>query len=94
MLTHRVNRDDSNLRPIQTFALLSITSCLFIILTTLISVEVTAFKCYICDSKNDIECVENVPDDSRLVPKDCGNLTNAKYCVKTTNVYAGEFRLL
>lgn len=49
-----------------------------------------AFQCYVCDSKDDIECTENLPDNSRLTAKDCKNITGAKYCVKTTNIYAGE----
>lgn len=49
----------------------------------------SAFSCYVCDSKDDIECTENLPADSRLTTRDCANITGAKYCIKTTNIYAG-----
>ena len=52
---------------------------------------VKAFKCYVCDSKTDIECIEELPNNSKLTPKDCNNITGAKYCIKTTNFYAGKF---
>lgn len=49
-----------------------------------------AFSCYVCDSKDDNECVENLPRNSLLEPQTCRNITDAKYCIKTTNLYAGE----
>ena len=49
-----------------------------------------AFQCYVCDSKSDIECTENLPATTRLVPQDCVDITGVKYCIKTTNIYAGE----
>lgn len=51
-----------------------------------------AFRCYVCDSKDDIECTENMPTISKLVSQDCKNITGAKYCIKTTNIYAGKWR--
>lgn len=59
-------------------------------LTLLTTVDYThSFECYVCDSKTDIECMENLPENSRLVPQKCNNITGAKYCIKTTNLYAG-----
>lgn len=52
------------------------------------------FKCYVCDSKEDNECVENLPKNSRLQPKECHDIIDAKYCVKTTNMYAGKIHFL
>uniref|UniRef100_A0A6G1S6Z8 Uncharacterized protein n=1 Tax=Aceria tosichella TaxID=561515 RepID=A0A6G1S6Z8_9ACAR len=60
-------------------------------LATICIREAFAFRCYICDSKDDIECTENLPANSRLISQDCANITGAKYCIKTTNIYAGEF---
>lgn len=65
---------------------------LLAMLLLLPKMDVLAFKCYVCDSKDDVECTENLPSNSRLEPKDCRNITGAKYCIKTTNIYAGEFR--
>lgn len=56
----------------------------------LLIADTIAFQCYVCDSKNDIECLENLLPDSKLVSQDCRNITGAKYCIKTTNLYAGE----
>lgn len=53
--------------------------------------ESHAFRCFVCDSKDDIECTENLPSNSKLVSQDCKNITGAKFCIKTTNIYAGEF---
>lgn len=64
-----------------------------LLLTTLflfLNTESIAFQCYVCDSKNDIECVETIPDDTRLKPQSCQNITGAKYCIKTTNIFAGK----
>lgn len=55
-----------------------------------ITTKTQAFRCYVCDSKNDIECTENLPKNSKLISQDCRNITGAKYCIKTTNIYAGE----
>lgn len=51
---------------------------------------VQAFQCYVCDSKFNIECTEKLPQTTKLIAQDCKNITGAKYCVKTTNIYAGE----
>lgn len=50
----------------------------------------SGFKCYVCDSKIDNECVENLPKNSKLQPQECKDLIEPKYCIKTTNMYAGE----
>lgn len=66
-------------------------SLYLIILTISASVyEIYSFQCYVCDSKNDVECMEKLPSDTRLIPQDCSNITDAKYCIKTTNIYAGK----
>ena len=70
-----------------------LTFTILYILSSL-TTETVAFKCYVCDSKDDIECTENLPRDSRLISQDCKNITGAKYCIKTTNIYAGKQRNL
>lgn len=67
-----------------------VASFLFL-LNLFIVPQIQAFRCYVCDSKNDIECMENLPTNSRLISQDCKNITGAKFCIKTTNIYAGEF---
>lgn len=52
--------------------------------------EINGFKCYVCDSKYDNECVENLPKNSKLKPQECVDLIEPKYCIKTTNMYAGK----
>lgn len=52
--------------------------------------QALAFKCYVCDSKDDIDCTEKLPKKIRLTPKDCKDIVGAKYCIKTTNMYAGK----
>lgn len=56
------------------------------------TVPTAAFKCYVCDSKYDFDCLENLPQDGRLQPVECKNITKARYCVKTTNIYAGKLK--
>lgn len=73
--------------------ILAITSILNLFITSYYVSKAEAFQCYVCDSKNDLECTENLSDNSRLVPKDCNNINGAKYCIKTTNIYAGESQL-
>jgi len=72
----------------------TLTSLLGLLFSSLILLQLAkesrAFRCYVCDSKDDMECTENVPSDSRLISKDCDSITGAKFCVKTTNIYAGE----
>ncbi|KAG9509105.1 Reticulon-4 [Fragariocoptes setiger] len=51
---------------------------------------VHCLDCYVCDSKTHFECTEKFPADTNLKPVSCGNLTKASFCIKTTNLYAGE----
>jgi len=69
---------------------LQIAALVICIIGVAVERRVGAFKCYVCDSKNDMECTENLSSDFRLEPKDCQNITGAKFCIKTTNIYAGE----
>lgn len=67
----------------------AIMAYLFLVMLFFVA-ESNAFQCYVCDSKNDIECLENLPPNSRLESQDCHNITGAKFCIKTTNLYAGK----
>lgn len=88
--TRMTNATDRCVRPMTSAqtSLLATTLLLLVLLQYVSSVR--TFQCYVCDSKNDIECTEKLPDNSRLTPKDCSNITGAKYCIKTTNLFAGK----
>lgn len=78
----------------KTLEMFSITKLLIdLSLVCILISRVDCFKCYVCDSKSDNECVENLPRNSKLKPQECSDLIEPKYCVKTTNMYAGKYSI-
>ena len=62
----------------------------------LFSPIVEAIDCYQCDVTVDFYCGERFNSKSAeilgIVPKNCSTIHDAKYCVKTTGMFAGRVR--
>lgn len=53
--------------------------------------SVSGLNCYQCDSNVDLECNEEFDGDStQLRPLSCDHIHEARFCTKTTGMYAGR----